>query len=266
MRGIDADQLGFTRRRFGFDVPAHVPGGQAERAQAPDREVGEVLAHAASFREHRVERRADLGERRVERERLEDLRTERNRRFDDRSTRPEGARRQFEQREPVGVDGHETRRRSERDDVECHRAPQTRHGRRHPLPRHLHPREFLGPDDRLGDRHHGEAVVGPVQTELDHPVAEDVGAFVVLVGFRISRHDRGDHVLRRCRPGEHAGDAVSVEHRRAVEVAGEMDDPVPLACHVSRAPSSAGRPGPPDTNRRRRGRGDHNRRRPPRAW
>ena len=65
-----------------LDVAAHVPGGQPEHPQRADREVGEVLAHAAPRRQHRGERRRHLRERRVVLELIVDDRAQRPRRFD----------------------------------------------------------------------------------------------------------------------------------------------------------------------------------------
>ena len=66
--GVGPDELRLARRRARLQVPAHVPGRQAERAQAADGQVGEVLADATPGLQHQLDRRAHVGEAGIERE------------------------------------------------------------------------------------------------------------------------------------------------------------------------------------------------------
>ena len=59
VRGVGADQARPAGRRRGQDVAADVPGGEADRAQAADHQVGEVLADAALVLQHFAQRRGD---------------------------------------------------------------------------------------------------------------------------------------------------------------------------------------------------------------
>ena len=68
MGRVRTDRLRLTGRWLGLDVAAHVPGREPEDPQAPDRQVGEVLAHAALQREHATGGRARIRGRRVEHE------------------------------------------------------------------------------------------------------------------------------------------------------------------------------------------------------
>ena len=52
VRPIGTLQSFLPRRWLGFEIAADVPRGEAERAQAADGEVGEVLTHAAAMLEH----------------------------------------------------------------------------------------------------------------------------------------------------------------------------------------------------------------------
>src|SRR5436190_22636988 len=52
VRGISADEAGLIGRRIGFQVSADIAGGQPERAEAGDLELGEVLANAAAILEY----------------------------------------------------------------------------------------------------------------------------------------------------------------------------------------------------------------------
>src|SRR5690606_698944 len=72
VRGVGADELRLARRRQGFEVAADVAGGQAERAQRGDHELGEVLADAAAVFEDFGDRRGNGGETGVEGEFAED--------------------------------------------------------------------------------------------------------------------------------------------------------------------------------------------------
>ena len=49
MGAVDAGQLRPARRGVGLEVAADVAGGQPDRAQARDTEVGEVLADALAL-------------------------------------------------------------------------------------------------------------------------------------------------------------------------------------------------------------------------
>ena len=68
VRRVGADQPRLAGRRIGQQVAAHVAGGQAERAQARDLHVREVLADAVAIGQHARDRRRDRRRRRIERE------------------------------------------------------------------------------------------------------------------------------------------------------------------------------------------------------
>ena len=68
VRGVGADQARLVGRRRRFEVAADVARRQAERAQAGDLQVGEVLADAAPLPEDVGDRRRDRGRARLERE------------------------------------------------------------------------------------------------------------------------------------------------------------------------------------------------------
>ncbi|MNN25031.1 hypothetical protein D3C81_1384860 [compost metagenome] len=61
MGGIGAQQARLARRRIGAEIAADIAPGQPERAQAADHHLGEVLAHAAAQREGLQRGCVDLG-------------------------------------------------------------------------------------------------------------------------------------------------------------------------------------------------------------
>ena len=72
VRGVRALQAGLPRRRGGLEVAADVARGQPDRAQAAQRQVGEVLADALPQREQLLEGGPHVGDPRGVREVLED--------------------------------------------------------------------------------------------------------------------------------------------------------------------------------------------------
>ena len=59
MGGVGAGEAGLIGRGIGFQVAAHVPGRQPQRAQACDLELREVLADAPAVLEDLLQRRRD---------------------------------------------------------------------------------------------------------------------------------------------------------------------------------------------------------------
>ncbi len=59
VRCIRADQPRFPRRRESAEVPADIPGGQPQAAQASDLNMGEVLTDTAASGKSFLQRRVD---------------------------------------------------------------------------------------------------------------------------------------------------------------------------------------------------------------
>ena len=61
MGGVSSDEAGFAGWWVGTEIAADIAGGELERAETGDLEVGEILANAAFFAEHFLSRCADVG-------------------------------------------------------------------------------------------------------------------------------------------------------------------------------------------------------------
>ena len=220
VRGVDADEAGLVGRRRRFEIAAHVARRQAERAQAGDLQVGEVLADAAALPEDLGDRRRDRGRPGRELEVLVQAVREIDQAVDDGAAGRE-------RRGGVGGVGRAGRdQRRVDDEIEdldrqgvdavAHRLPRRRPRRQRRRRRDVH----------RGPGRHGQAAVRSLHREERDRVAEDVLVLAQHRGRRVERPGVRERRLTARAARRQAGDVVRHRHALLVVELGDVRDVV----------------------------------------
>jgi hypothetical protein len=229
MRRIGAHQARLAGRGVGQDVAAHVAGGQADRAQAADHQLGKILADAAAAAQDLFEWSRDVGGAAVERKIGEDAVGQVERRVEVRAARGETcARVGFQVREPGDV--------GRRVHIAAGFQRIGAAGRPH-QGAHAFPRQGMGDPvqagaDAQGDDRFGmdqQIVVGQGEGDVADGVAEVVEAIPGFVDGRVEPDQVPFGLLVRERTGRHVQVLLRQADGVLVSVARLVQDAVPGA-------------------------------------